>query len=245
MHLNYIAPFRIDFDLDKDFLLAKWKTWTSLINDAEKELSGHRSAPDTTATTIRKPMDVESNSSGQMARHARIDPPKAAMLGNYAWGLIHKLTNESEVTHGEAGIEDPSWFFRRFYTIAFEGSFEGTVGAHADDPGLQRLLEDTMRTWHCRLIDNTVGVLVLSGDFALNDFVGYLRDREQKKQKAMLIEFGKGWSDCALEEISGAIFGGTRLGDRPTIATDGIHSKRSGQGVFLAVRKSDLFHRQR
>lgn len=168
MQICYIAPFRIDFDLNKDALLARWNRWAEVVQEAEKNID---------------------------------QAPANAQLGNYAWGMVHRLQEGEEMAYGGTEeVEDPSWFFRRFFTLSFKGTCR-----YSSRPGGEGTLPDLLgahpQNWECRLIDNTVGLLVLTAECPFDNFLEHLRGDTEGDLKKYLDQFGRLWATRLLVDI--------------------------------------------
>ncbi len=114
-------------------------------------------------------IDVINNAQKQLAKDGY---PEEA-LGNYGWGRLKKLHEEDAVFYGKTGIDDPGWFFKKYYLFRISGQFTfSEITSPADDAHLIKLIESDRREY--RLIDNTVAILVFSFKVKKQEFLNYV-----------------------------------------------------------------------
>lgn len=177
MRITYTVPFRVDFCLDRETALALHPRWIAIVDRARAALPS--SLPD-------------------------------AVIGNYGWAGAAALRDDAakpQVVHGEEGMDDPTWFFRNYFTLRFGAPHAPLLLPRLDaDPELDALLRSGTRfAWECQIIDNTVALLVLTAELDAAPFQRLLEARATREEADPFLEYGSAWATLVLAEQDGAI----------------------------------------
>jgi len=171
MRITYTAPVRLPFNLPKDSILTYHADWIKIIEHSQK------------------------------------DAPFNIQLGNYGWGLAHLISGDHDIensgkqfVYGDCGIEDPAWFFQNYFTLSLQENYPtDDFTFYKQDKRLAALLLQSSESWwQCRIIDNTLAVLVLNVEFSLDLFENYLSEKANQGGKSLFTEFGNLWSERVL-----------------------------------------------
>ena len=168
MRITYTAPFRISFSLTKQEALARHDRFIEIVETARTNLE----------------------ESKQPTAKSRL--PDNTRLGNYGWGLYNPR-RQNVPRHGEKGIDDPTWFFRDFYTLSFGGRLDATGMLDlSDDPVTLKLFGTAQElSWECWLVDNTVAVLILNAEVPFSAFAACLEETVARETSLQMIEYGE------------------------------------------------------